>query len=303
MSSLALDYLEPVEAHLIASTKVDQTFQIMVMTPAQAPGEDTFFPVIYATDANQFFAALCAMALGLQRNRQDVTRFILVGIGYPGDNPFAGSLLRGRDFTFDGYPAVGGRRPRLAGIAPLPEGAPCFGGADAFKAFLREELIPFIERHYRAAPDKRCYYGHSAGGGFGLYTLFTEPALFNSYIIASPGVTYHGETWSGVRYDNHEFLLDRAGAFLKQRGTLPRVSLHLSVGGQEEFEKEVEPWRVTSSAYRLASMLAAAELPGLDLHFEVLHGETHMSTWPIAFMHGVRALFPAIRPPPPVSEA
>jgi predicted alpha/beta superfamily hydrolase len=59
------------------------------------------------------------------------------------------------------------------------------GGADNYIAFLKTELIPYIENKY---PTKgaRTYHGGSLGGLFGMYTFFKEPELFQSYTLSDP---------------------------------------------------------------------------------------------------------------------
>jgi predicted alpha/beta superfamily hydrolase len=59
------------------------------------------------------------------------------------------------------------------------------GGADNYIAFLKTELIPYIEKKY---PTKgaRTYHGGSLGGLFGMYTFFKEPDLFQSYTLSDP---------------------------------------------------------------------------------------------------------------------
>src|SRR5688572_22125261 len=73
-------------------------FAIKVMMPILEKGGRERFPVVYMTDANTNFESTRAISLALQRAGH-VARFILVGIGYPGDNPLVGELLRYRDLT------------------------------------------------------------------------------------------------------------------------------------------------------------------------------------------------------------
>lgn len=61
------------------------------------------------------------------------------------------------------------------------------GGGDAFLAFLREELIPQIERDYRTR-SKRMLAGHSRGALFVVYALTADPELFEAYIANSPAL-------------------------------------------------------------------------------------------------------------------
>ncbi len=61
------------------------------------------------------------------------------------------------------------------------------GNADKFLAFIKNELIPFVNGHYPSNGDNTLW-GHSLSGMFVLYTLVNEPALFKSYIALDPSV-------------------------------------------------------------------------------------------------------------------
>lgn len=66
------------------------------------------------------------------------------------------------------------------------------GGADNFLRFIQEELIPQIERKYRAAPF-RILVGHSLGGLFAMHAFASAPSLFNATIAISPALSWNGE--------------------------------------------------------------------------------------------------------------
>jgi uncharacterized protein len=285
------EHVPPVESHLIPSRYVAQTFRVQVMQPLQRRGETTRFPVVYATDGNLTFDMLKGISHILQASERDAQRFILVGIGYPGDSPRAGTLLRGRDMTFPGYPRLDRTPPAIEGVLLPQAGTPDFCGAQKFQEFIEHELIPLIDQKYAALTGERTYFGHSVGGGFGLYTLFTRPMLFRNYIVSSPGLTYHGESSGGVRYEQYEFGLDLAREFLARKPALAGRRLYLSVGSEEEFEPALASWQLTSSMQRMSVLLEAASVPGLKLLSEILPGETHSTAWPISFSHGVQAVF------------
>ena len=59
------------------------------------------------------------------------------------------------------------------------------GHADKFVAFMKEELIPFINEKYRTTGDNTLF-GHSHGGTCTMFTFLTEPDLFKSYIASDP---------------------------------------------------------------------------------------------------------------------
>lgn len=280
-----------VETHMIRSRYVKQIFKIQVACPAQKKGEVSRFPVVYATDANLLFDALKGISYSIQASDQVVPRFILVGIGYPSDSPFAGSLLRARDMTFPHYPRLDTNPGSLEGVLVAEEGTKDFYGAEDFQEFIGRELIPLIEEQYPTVPGSRAYFGHSLGGGFGLFTLFARSDLFNKYVISSPGLTFHGEAQPGTSYENHDFVLRHAQSFISSGKSLRGVSLYMSVGTGEEFEPGAEMWQLTSSFYRMARLLKVAAIPGLRLMLEAFPGETHMTVWPMAFIHGVQAVF------------
>jgi predicted alpha/beta superfamily hydrolase len=70
------------------------------------------------------------------------------------------------------------------------EGYTYAGGADKFLSFFRSELIPFIDHKYPSS-HKNLLFGHSYGGLFTLYTLFTQPDLFQSYIASDPSLWWN----------------------------------------------------------------------------------------------------------------
>jgi predicted alpha/beta superfamily hydrolase len=59
-------------------------------------------------------------------------------------------------------------------------------GAEQFLSFIRDELIPQIEKKYRTN-QQRILCGKSLSGLFTLYALLTKPQLFESYIGRSAG--------------------------------------------------------------------------------------------------------------------
>ncbi|MGZ3874828.1 MAG: alpha/beta hydrolase, partial [Mucilaginibacter sp.] len=67
------------------------------------------------------------------------------------------------------------------------------GGADKFLSFLKNELIPYVDKTYPADGDNTLF-GHSFGGVFVTYALLNEPQLFNSYIAADPSFWWDKNT-------------------------------------------------------------------------------------------------------------
>lgn len=64
---------------------------------------------------------------------------------------------------------------------------PLSGKADNFLAFLKDELIPYINKTYPVTGENTLF-GASHGGTFAVYALLKEPTLFKSYIAADPSL-------------------------------------------------------------------------------------------------------------------
>lgn len=75
-------------------------------------------------------------------------------------------------------------------VATDREIAPQVGGSAAFRAFLREELIPTIESRFGAAP-RRALLGESLAGLFVVETVLVEPKLFDDFIAISPSLWWN----------------------------------------------------------------------------------------------------------------
>lgn len=277
--------------HHLRSCYVHQTFKIQVMRPRQGAGNGSRCPVVYVTDGNVVFEMFKSISTLIQMSPNDAPPYILVGIGYPSEAPFAGNRLRVRDFSFPRYPRFTLPEPTFEGVMFPETGTKEIDGGEDFQLFIANELIPFIDNAYETLPDDRTYFGHSGGGVFGLFTLFRKPHLFKNYIISSPALSFHGEMPGGFYYENCDFAFDEAREFIANVKSMTGVNLYMSVGSEEEFEERLSQWRLTSSMLRMAAFLNNSNIPGLRVMTEVLPGETHMTVWPMAFIHGVQAIF------------
>jgi predicted alpha/beta superfamily hydrolase len=66
------------------------------------------------------------------------------------------------------------------------------GGADNFIAFMKNELIPYIDKTY-PTNGTNSLYGHSYGGLFSLYTFLTEPDLFETFYATDPSFWWNND--------------------------------------------------------------------------------------------------------------
>ncbi|MCE7990484.1 MAG: alpha/beta hydrolase [Roseivirga sp.] len=149
------------------STAVNDDFEIMVGLPFGYAQSNTRYKVLYVLDANVTFGMVNDIQT-LMSFEPEHPALIVVGIGY---KDFGNWIQkRSRDYM-----------PSTAGKAPGS------GGTDKFLSFLENQLIPEVDKKFKTN-GSNLIYGHSTAGLFGLYSLFTRPALFEGYIITSPSV-------------------------------------------------------------------------------------------------------------------
>ncbi len=126
-------------------------------------------------------------------------------------------------------------------------------GADSLLAFIRDELIPFIDTHYRTMP-RRILAGTSFGGVFVMHTLLTEPDLFDAIIAMSPAMWW-----------NDGIMLKRTYEFMKERREL-RKALFVTVANEGE----------AMGVDMLSEILKQCAPQGLawrfDKHLDEIHG-------------------------------
>jgi uncharacterized protein len=178
--TVPLDHLPALAGDYFAldSAAIGRAFHIYVRLPADyATQPDRRYPVVYLLDGDSLFPILAANHLFLTYD-DGLPEAIVVGIAYGGFGPVN---RRGVDFT-----------PSAAGVPADQAGAP------AFQRFLRDELIPRIERDFHADPSRRILFGQSRGGSFVLYSAFTEPDLFWAGIASNPVVEIGREIFFGA---------------------------------------------------------------------------------------------------------
>lgn len=156
--------------------------------------------------------------------------------------------------------------------------APQVGGSAAFRAFLRDELIPAVAARYRVT-DERILMGESLAGLFTVETWALEPGLFSTYIAFDPSLWW-----------NKAGLTPTAQTALRQRrGVAPRLFLATSS----------EP-SLVAPAEAFTAMLRRELAPGSVWHYQPLPQETHATIYHPAALLALRQL---LKPAPPAAGA
>jgi predicted alpha/beta superfamily hydrolase len=136
----------------------EKRFIQVVLPSSYKPGTKDKFDVLYVLDGE-----------GNTRLSADIQQFI-------GGEGFMPQTIIVGIFNTD----------RTRDLTPSREqGFGTSGGADKFLSFLKNELVPYIDKTYPTTGDNTLF-GHSFGALFAMYALLEEPQLFKSYIAADP---------------------------------------------------------------------------------------------------------------------
>jgi uncharacterized protein len=248
MALLQADGGRPVEiarSYEIRSRALGETRVIDVSLPPGYAGDSTRrYPVVVVLDGD-FEQQVAAATAQFYAGTGQIPDVIVVGVR---------NVDRGRDFT-----------PALRPDFPSPPEIARAGGADNFLSFVGDELLPYIDHHYRTAP-LRVLIGHSLGGLFAIYTLGHRPGLFTGYIVMEPSVWWNN------------------GAEVEQARTVLRdpVGRHARV-----MLVNAESWKLDTTEWGSAKpMIRELSAPG----------ETHASMPLTGMSKGLRALFADFKP-------
>lgn len=144
--------------------------------------------------------------------------------------------------------------------------APRVGGSAAFRAFIRDELIPEVQRRYRTT-DETAIIGESLVGLFIVETFLYEPSLFRRYIAISPSVWWNGDE-----------LVRRAEQRLAT-GAMKGRTLYLTAANEEG---------IAANTAKIAALLKAKPPVGLRWFYEprpdLEHGTIYLGQGPAAMV-------------------
>lgn len=232
----------------IESKAVGETRRINVyLPPGYAETGEKRFPVLYMPDggmAEDFLhvAGLVQVSVGNGTMRP----FILVGIE---------NTERRRDMT---GPTESAKDKEIA---------PRVGGSEAFRKFVREELMPEVKARYRTT-DETAVVGESLAGLFVVETLLLEPDLFDTYVAFDPSLWW-----------NNEQLLKIAPEQLSKAGKLEKTLYFAASSEMDDLGQ------------RFADILKKNAPGGIHWHFEPMPEEKHATIYHPAALKAFRTVF------------
>lgn len=159
----------------------------------QNPNEK--YDVLYVTDGEWNMKTVSQVYEYLASKRL-VPKNILISIPH---NNLQGINLRERD------------------LIPPHNDDPLSGKADNFLSFLKNELIPFVNKTYTTS-GKNTIVGGSLGGTFTMFALLTEPQLFESYIAGDPAFWWDDYYINKLAIDKLDNFSSNKTLFMTGRG-------------------------------------------------------------------------------------
>ena len=266
---LGLSAADNLPLHVIANSQLrilpvnaaGRHYQLHIGLPASY-GKETGkrYPVVYVTDGYWDFEKMDAIRGCLVYDKV-VPEFIVVGIGYAGDNLNFGNL----------------RRWELTPVQSGDGGPEASGHAADYLKTIETEIIPLVEKEYRADSSYRVLSGASLGGLFTLYSMYSKPGLFQAYIAATPWVTLEKEWLLGYEQD-----FAKAGHSLKGR-------LFISVG-ENEWPQHV------AGVKRFNDRIVSRQSKDLAYQFRIIDGERHAGMQLESYVRGLRFAFAPLAP-------
>jgi enterochelin esterase-like enzyme len=151
----------PVKVEALDSAKVGERREFWVSLPDRYDESIDTYPVLFMMDGQQNFNSGVIGGVRQAAWLGEVPEFIIVGIK---------NTNRSKDI----FPEE----------VVYPDGTRDGGRANQYLDFVREELIPRIEKRYRTS-GYRVLYGTSNTGFTAVHALFRHPDLANAYIAAS----------------------------------------------------------------------------------------------------------------------
>ena len=248
------------ETHTLASKPLAQERVVNVYLPADYATSGKTYPVLYLIDGGldqDFLHIVGTSALGaLWARSQDV---IVVGI------------------------ATKNRRRELTGPtqdAALLKEFPTAGGSAAFRAFIRDEIMPMVAKSYRTSGETGVI-GESLAGLFIVETYLNEADLFDHYAAISPSL------W----WDDERLAKASAGLLAKPSAKPHRLYLSIANEGRE----------MQTGLDRLVSALAANPREGGAWCYAPHHELTHATIYHTTSPEVLQFLFPGSDAPAPDS--
>lgn len=238
-----------------------QPYRVFLRKP-EGDAPVTGWPTLYLLDANALIGTVVEALRVQEAYDEGVTKAVIVGIGYPVEGSYD-SIRRGWDLSpppGQTYPTSGSNDTHVR-----------TGGAERFLVFIETELKSEIRRRLPINVRHQGLFGHSFGGLFVLYALFTRPEMFSHWIAASPSIGW--EEGNLLRYTR------RSEESTKYN---PPHRVLITVAEHEQRAMIVDARNMVERLNRNGDF---------EVFFETARDETHTSVIPVAANYAIRFCF------------
>jgi hypothetical protein len=265
------DFKPLVAATVTISSKVlNEERPIYIYTPpADSTNPGKRYPVLYLMDGESHFSLLAEYCRYLGRWDVNVIPEMIV-VGIPNTN-------RTRDLTpthsiVDYY-----GKPDTSSTSWLKPS----GGNDNFLRFINDELMPYVNSHYKTAPFK-IFAGHSFGGITAIDCFLTKPGMFNAYLAISPSFWW-----------DKEYLLKLADKKLETGAKLDKILFY-----SDASEGSSDKSSFHTNLLKFDSLIAKKQLMGLAHKYAFYPEDIHMTEPVKAYYDALRFVYKQWELPP-----
>jgi uncharacterized protein len=246
---------------VIHSNVLNEDRPYWVYVPPYNPKSGERFPVLYLLDGDAHFHSVSGLIqiLGTGVNgTRIIPEMIIVAIP---------NTDRTRDLTPTHTSTMDGKEQEWLKTS---------GGGNNFLRFIKEELIPDIEKKYPTA-GYRVLVGHSFGGIATIHAMYTMPDVFDSFVAIDPSL------W----WDDH-ILLKRADSAM-QANDYSKKHFYLSKANT------LEPGELTNDHFGTIDSyhewLESKQELGLNWSYKYYENDDHGSVPFISTYDGLRFIF------------
>lgn len=163
------------------------------------------------------------------------------------------------------------------------------GGADAFRAFLADELIPHIDSRYPTS-SYRTLVGHSYAGLFAIATFASHTSLFRSYLALDPSLDWDNQLFLNETFERlASTRFDGTTLFVSIANTIPRFSDTLTI---DDVQADTTEFSLgIRSELEFVHFMETLNAPGFRFAWQYYPHDSHWSVPIVSMADGFQFVF------------
>lgn len=254
--------IERSQVRIITSKDKTREYQLFIKTPRSYLSDtNKNYPLVFLNDGSYSFPLVSSITRQMSGGGV-IEEPIIVGVSY--DTNTSWKVSRTRDYT----PTYSPNEEN----SHSDEARKHSGGADDYRLFIENELLPYLRKEFRINTQKEIYAGHSFGGLFGGFVLKTKPQIFDYYILSDPSFWYHNGSVFDIQRDPSS---DDLNVLIFSQAS------KLGKGNVDQCKA-----CMAQNARKFSQVLKQEWPKGLIEHVELEH-EIHETVFPVAVSRGL----------------